>query len=207
MSNQFTIGDYVCRLSHQKDILFRIESIQSSGATAIASLKGVDLRLCADAPLADLEKVSPSEVNRLRQVYVRKSTDLMRNIEKRREGTIDHFLSRAKINFKRPEMTEAEIFEMPGTVLHLDGDKEYLNLCLATYRQLGITAHGFYVPETEQANVVRNYLMEYMPDILVVTGHDGFIRGKKNFSALENYRNSRAFVQTVSGERVCARTG
>ena len=201
MSNQVIIGDYVCRLSHQKDILFRVESIQSSGATAIASLKGVDLRLCADAPLADLEKVSPSEVNRLRQVYVRKSTDLMRNIEKRREGTIDHFLSRAKINFKRPEMTEAEIFEMPGTVLHLDGDKEYLNLCLATYRQLGITAHGFYVPETEQANVVRNYLMEYMPDILVVTGHDGFIRGKKNFSALENYRNSRAYVQTVRRAR------
>ena len=40
-----------------------------------------------------------------------------------------------------------------------------------------------------------------MPDIVVVTGHDGFIRGKKNFSALENYRNSRAFVQTVRRAR------
>lgn len=201
MGNLPGIGDYVCRISHQKDILFRIEDIRSEGGSTIASLKGVDLRLCADAPITDLEKVSPSEINRLRQIYVRRSGDLMRNIEKRRQGTINNFLSRAKINFKRPEITETEIFEMPGTVLHLDGDREYLNLCLSTYHQLGIKANGFYVPECDQANVVRNYLMEYSPDILVVTGHDGFIRGKKNFSAIENYRNSRAFVQTVRKAR------
>ena len=53
----------------------------------------------------------------------------------------------------------------------------------------------------DRPNVVRNYLAEYSPDILVVTGHDGFIRGKKNFQALESYRNSMAFVQTVRRAR------
>ena len=98
-------------------------------------------------------------------------------------------------------MTEMEIFEMPGTVLHLDGDREYLDLCLATYRQLGLKAHGFFVPEAEQANVVKDYLSEYAPDILVITGHDGFLRGRKNFSSLESYRNSKSFVRAVRRAR------
>lgn len=201
MNRGFKIGDFVSRLSHHKDILFQIEDIYHQNNMPMALLKGVDLRLRADASVDDLEAVSMTDVNHFRQKYVRKSTELMRNIEKRRHNTIDSFLSRAKINYKRPEMTEMEIFEMPGTVLHLDGDREYLDLCLATYRQLGLKAHGFFVPEAEQANVVKDYLSEYAPDILVITGHDGFLRGRKNFSSLESYRNSKSFVRAVRRAR------
>lgn len=201
MNRGFKIGDFVSRLSHHKDILFQIEDVYHQNNMPMALLKGVDLRLRADAPVDDLEAVSVTDVNHFRQKYVRKSTELMRNIEKRRHNTIDSFLSRAKINYKRPEMTEMEIFEMPGTVLHLDGDREYLDLCLATYRQLGLKAHGFFVPEAEQANVVKDYLSEYAPDILVITGHDGFLRGRKNFSSLESYRNSKSFVRAVRRAR------
>ena len=201
MNRGFKIGDFVSRLSHHKDILFQIEDVYHQNNMPMALLKGVDLRLRADAPVDDLVAVSMTDVNHFRQKYVRKSTELMRNIEKRRHNTIDSFLSRAKINYKRPEMTEMEIFEMPGTVLHLDGDREYLDLCLATYRQLGLKAHGFFVPEAEQANVVKDYLSEYAPDILVITGHDGFLRGRKNFSSLESYRNSKSFVRAVRRAR------
>jgi len=85
--------------------------------------------------------------------------------------------------------------------LHIDGDKEYLELCLSTYRQLNIKAHGFCVAECEQANVIKNYLLEYTPDILVLTGHDGILKGRKNLSNPESYRNSMHFVRAVRKAR------
>jgi spore coat assembly protein len=33
-------------------------------------------------------------------------------------------------------------FDVPGMVLHIDGDEEYLDLCLTTYKQLDIEAYG-----------------------------------------------------------------
>src|SRR5699024_9643646 len=52
------VGDLVTRKSHNHDIIFRIGSIE--GETAI--LHGEDLRLEADAPLSDLEKVTDREI-------------------------------------------------------------------------------------------------------------------------------------------------
>lgn len=46
------IGDYVVRLSYNKDILFRITYISPN---QIARLKGVSYRVIADAPISDLE--------------------------------------------------------------------------------------------------------------------------------------------------------
>ena len=43
----------VTRKSYQNDILFEIIEIEEE----LAFLKGVDVRLCADSPLSDLEKV------------------------------------------------------------------------------------------------------------------------------------------------------
>ncbi len=48
------IGDYVVRRSYNKDILFRIVSINKSD---IAKLKGISYRILADAPLYDLDIV------------------------------------------------------------------------------------------------------------------------------------------------------
>jgi spore coat assembly protein len=66
---------------------------------------------------------------------------------------------------------------------------------------LGIRANGFYVPEAEQADRVKRYLMEFTPDILILTGHDGLLKGKKGFSCLDNYRNSKHFVRAVRKAR------
>ena len=201
MSERFQTGDYVTRISHKKDVLFRIESIQTQNGKKIALLKGVDLRLCADAPLEDLLIPTAQEINRFRQIYLKRSTDLMRGIERRRKDTVSDFLSRAKINYKKNECHQLEVFELPGTVLHIDGDKEYLDLCLSTYRQLNIRATGFFIPEERQPEQVKALLMEFTPDILILTGHDGLLKNKKNFSNLENYRNSGHFVRAVRKAR------
>ena len=197
----FQEGDLIMRPSHGCDVLFRIEQIQSQHGKQIALLKGVDVRLCADAPLEDLHIPSEQEMRNYRQPYIRRSTELLRGISHRREDTIATFLSRAKITYKKQDTMPLEMFELPGTVLHLDGDKEYLDLCMSTYRQLNIRANGFYVPEVEQPDRVKYYLMEYTPDILILTGHDGLLKGKKGFSNLDNYRNSRYFVRAVRKAR------
>lgn len=201
MNERFQVGDFVSRISHNKDVLFKIEAMQVQNGKKFALLKGVDLRLCADAPLEDLIVPSAQEINRYRQVYLKRSVDLMRGIERRRQETVTDFLSRAKINYKKSECNQLEVFEIPGTVLHLDGDKEYLDLCLSTYKQLNIRASGFYVPECEQAERVKDYLLEYTPDILILTGHDGLLKNKKGFSSLESYRNSRHFMRAVRKAR------
>lgn len=201
MSERFRVGDFVTRVSHDKDVLFRIESFQVQNGRQTALLKGVDLRLCADAPLEDLILPTAQEVNRYRQIYLKRSLDLMRGIERRHQDTVQDFLSRAKINYKKNECNQLEVFEIPGTVLHIDGDKEYLDLCLSTYKQLNIRAVGFHIPECEQPEQVKNLLLEYTPDILILTGHDGLLKGKKGFSNLDNYRNSRYFVRAVRKAR------
>ncbi len=197
----FQEGDLVTRTSHGRDVLFRIDRIQQQSGKSVALLKGVDLRLCADAPLEDLYKPTAQELSNHRRVYTKRSAELMRGIEYRRKDTVHTFLSRAKINYKKNDNTRLEMFELPGTVLHLDGDREYLDLCMTTYRQLNIRANGFYVPEQEQADRVQRYLMEFTPDILILTGHDGLLKGKKGFSCLDNYRNSRHFVRAVRKAR------
>jgi spore coat assembly protein len=201
MSERFQVGDFVTRTSHGKDVLFRIEALQMQNSRTYALLKGVDLRLCADAPLEDLVVPTAQEIHRYRQVYLKRSMELMRGMEHHREEAVQQFLSRAKINYKKNECNQLEIFEIPGTVLHLDGDKEYLDLCLSTYKQLNIRATGFYVPECEQADRVKDYLMEFTPDILILTGHDGLLKGKKGFSNLDSYRNSRHFWRAVRKAR------
>lgn len=201
MNERFQTGDFVTRLSHNKDVLFRIEAIQQQNGKQMAVLKGVDLRLCADAPLEDLTVPAAQEINRYRQGYVKRSTELMRGIERRRKDVIGDFLSRAKISYKKNECHQLEVFELPGSVLHIDGDKEYLDLCLSTYRQLNIRATGFYVPEEKQPDEVKALLMEYTPDMLILTGHDGLLKNRKNFSSLENYRNSGHFVKAVRKAR------
>ncbi len=192
------VGDLVGRKSHNCDVMFKIESFSADGKTVY--LKGSDFRLLADAPYEDLELLSNGEVNRYRQKYIRKSSEILTKLQNHRQNNVDTFLSRAKINYKK-NLREPEVFEMPGSILHLDGDKEYLDLCMNTYRQLNIKANGFCVPEREQADKVKDYLLEYAPDILILTGHDGILRGRKNLSNLESYRNSNHFVRAVRKAR------
>lgn len=201
MSN-FEIGDIVGRISHNSDILFKVIDIIDESGEKKAMLRGLDIRLYADARLEDLVKKSPSEISKMRQEYIKKNSECMRRIFERRIEDKTKALFRGEVldvNFKRED--EPEFFEVPGTVLHLDGDKDYLDLCKTTYNQLNIIAYCFQVPEEKQADKVKEYLNEYIPDIVVLTGHDGLIKNKTDFKDLDSYRNSRYFVEAVKKSR------
>lgn len=186
-------GDVVARHSYNGDILFRVTEIETSPAVGErAILRGLNVRLMADAPLNDLQVVGAREAHEYTRHYIRLTHDRVRRLANAKK--------RSTMKIERSK-GRGEFFEVPGRVLHLDGDEEYLEECLKTYRQLGMNAKGICHPEYEQPNVITQVLKENPTDILVLTGHDGLIKGSKDFSSLASYRSSAYFVESVSKAR------
>lgn len=185
----YQVGDIVARISHQQDIFFHIDRIVGSSKGKRSNsviLKGLNLRLLADAPISDLILKSPAEVA---------------NYEREDHKMIYQKLHKLTSQRKIDRDDNKEFFEIPGRVLQLDGDQDYLQQCIKTYRQMGIDAKGICKSEVEQPRVIRKILQENPTDILVLTGHDGLICGKKDFHDLDSYRSSRYFVESVREAR------
>lgn len=179
----FHVGDIVARLSHRQDVFFNIDQIHLNfNGEGSAILKGRNLRLLADAPVSDLVSKSPIEVA---------------NYEREDNKMIYQKLHKVTSQRKVDQDDLREFFEIPGRVLQIDGDQDYLHQCIKTYRQMGIEAKGICKSEIEQPRVIRKILQENPTDILVLTGHDGFISGKRDFHSMDSYRSSRYFVESV----------
>ncbi|MGI9860974.1 sporulation peptidase YabG [Moorella naiadis] len=205
--DQIKPGDIVARKSYQKDIFFKVKALTITDAgTTTAILRGLDVRLVADAPIEDLELQPAEEVLRYRHDDIQRHNGCIRRILQRRAAERAALLTRGEeITIKeKPADKEAlgDFFEVPGRVLHLDGDEEYLDKCLHAYEQLKVPAHGIYLPEDQQAGKVKELLQDHTPDILVLTGHDGLVREKKDFGDLDSYRHSKHFVAAVKAARV-----
>lgn len=191
-----TIGDIVARKSYNKDVFFKVEGIiETETGELIAKLRGLDVRLLADSPVEDLMKVEKSHVREYRKKFIKLNNECLRKIMDRR--TKDGGLNGFRANVK----PEQSFFEMPGRTLHIDGNLEYLNLCITIYEQMGIKAEGYHVSEKDQPATVPELLKKVKPDILVLTGHDGIIKSSEGFSDLSNYHNSKYFVEGVKAAR------
>lgn len=179
----FNIGDYVVRLSYGKDILFRITYISPN---QVARLKGISYRVIADAPIKDLELAQGMR-------FTNQETNIMNTIQQNVE----------KIMREREEKKKGKLprFQKTGTVLHIDGDIFYLNLCLKYYKTLDIPAIGEHVMESEQPKKVRYLIEKYSPDILVLTGHDSLNKHYKDLYDVNEYRNSNYFIESVKRAR------
>lgn len=112
-----------------------------------------------------------------------------------------------EIDTKEEEIEEelpldrTEYFYIPGTILHIDGDKEYLNKCLNYYKKKGIYAIGKRISEEHIYENVISLLNEYKPDIIIITGHDAFYSKKGSIKDLKNYRNTSNFIKAVKKAR------
>lgn len=94
------------------------------------------------------------------------------------------------------DLNRNEYFYLPGIILHLDGDQDYLEKCMSFYKKNKIRAFGLYMKEEEMASQILGLLKKYKPDILVLTGHDSFSRSKR-----EKYKNTSSFVNAVNEAR------
>ncbi len=192
----FKIGDIVARKSYGSDILFKVVDIKNEGGKKVAILKGICYRLEADAPESDLMIQPESNVRE----YNKKIN--MKVEEKVRSLTASALRTNAKKKFFRAVSDEEDKnFAKPGRVLHIDGDNDYLNTCLESYKKFGIDAVGVYVKEKEQPLKIYDLLVKHKPDILVLTGHDGVIKSEKGYADINNYRNSKYFVDSVKVAR------
>lgn len=189
------VGDIVVRKSYNKDIIFKIIGFNiDEDNRKIAIIKGVAFRIIADAYIEDLEILKASDLNKIL---------IDRNVESLLYRTVKKAKEREKkyVRGSQKSQVNSNIYGVPGKVLQIDGDKEYLKICLDVYTQLGIPAVGVAISEPNQYKEVRSLLEKHNPDILVITGHDAINSKKGNLKDLSNYKNSINFIKTVKEAR------
>ena len=164
---EFEIGELVTRKSHNNDTIFTITDIIDD----IYYLKGINIRLIADAFIEDLNKYENTDIENETQ-----------------------FLERIK---EHEKLDRTDYFYLPGKILHIDGDKEYLERCLKYYEETNIWAMGINEEEKNIPEKINIWLDEYKPNIVIITGHDAYFkRNEKN-----NYKNSIYFIKAVQEAR------
>lgn len=132
-------------------------------------LCGICIRLLADSPLSDLVLCN---------------------------DIADDDFGNTIVEYKT--LDRSEYFYLPGKVLHIDGDQEFLDRCMNFYKKNKIKAYGVFSLENNLFNNIYGYLEKYNPDILVITGHDAMYKRRKNN---DNYKNTDNFVKAVKEAR------
>ena len=112
-------------------------------------------------------------------------------LKTKEEYICNQYLRNLKRNAK---IREKNIF-LYGRILHIDGDKEYLENCLELYEELNVPAEGIYIKEKELESEIEKYLLEITPDIIVITGHDSY--NGKNKADISNYENTVYFINAI----------
>ncbi|MEK8133030.1 sporulation peptidase YabG [Paenibacillus filicis] len=200
-------GDLVTRKSYGGDIVFKIHEM----GRHYAVLRGVELRLLADAPLPDLNvmpQLDPyldTTLTRPKWMEAVRRNSLAATIPPEHVGW-GSSAAAAPANPNLPAQAPKPrpvFFDVPGKVLHLDGDPNYLRKCMNLYGELRVPAEGYYVAEPNMTDAVRRLLPQVRPDIVVITGHDGLLKNRVNgdISQLSSYKNSHNFVQAVQAAR------
>jgi len=206
------IGDIVVRKSYGGDITFKIIDIMKVNNTDIYLLKGINLRIEADSVAEDLQLVSEDNIGQIDKVFNKKVNTaikkvLMNRIKGSRGSTIDINGKIKDMQSKQEKYKEYKeykeyknkdmVFGRPGKILHVDGDAEYLEVCMKTYKQLSLEAVGRVISEKNQPSEILKLVKEIKPDIVVMTGHDGMVKGITDYINLNSYRNSKYFVEAV----------
>lgn len=163
----FKIGDIVSRNKYNNDILFEVFNIDSN----IYYLKGVSVRLYADSEEEDLKLENNDKDDRLED---------------------DKMLELLNINLDR-----SDYFYIPGKILHIDADNDYLKRCLKFYKSANVSAYGVYSKEEDLIKNIRKYLEDIKPDIVIITGHDAYYKKKGKEDNLKAYKNSENFKNAI----------
>ena len=186
--NSIKKGSIVYRKSQSKDVIFTVEKIIKKPNDKVAVLKGLIERVLTYSPLDDLEIVDKKFAYEKFSKLDRKINERINNFYNLKNG-VDF-----KKNYENKRFQETLI---TGKILHLDGDKKYSQKSYNYYKKMGLNSVVKNIPEFRQPKLVYNLLKIYKPDILIITGHDEMISKNRNYNDLNNYRNSRYFINSV----------
>lgn len=179
--NTIKIGDIVTRKSHGQDIYFTVvDIVNPNGTKPQYVLRGLFYRIEADASEEDLIK---QDYNNVQMNLQRAILNVKRNTYRHGYANRFYWLNRLR--------------ERPGKILQFDSSERFLDMCKNSYKEAGITVVGIVADESKQPSLVKRALNDYKPDILILTGHDGIKKKDSNLNSIDNYRNSKYFVQAV----------
>ena len=167
------------RKSYSKDIVFIVTKIINNQKVM---LKGLYERIIADSKIEDLEIIKKQEAEN-------RNKTIENEINKRIEKNLENSKTLKNKRIKEQIIT--------GRILHLDGDRKYSQKSYMYYKKLGLNSVVKNIAENKQPQEIYRLLKFYNPDILIVTGHDGMIKKGKEYNNINNYRNSKHFIQTV----------
>ena len=85
-----------------------------------------------------------------------------------------------------------DFFFIPGTIVQIDSDKEYLLKCLNYYKKNKLKCNGYIFEEKNYKNEVIKIIEKNKPKIVVITGHDAYYKKE------DKYRNSKYYIETVN---------
>ncbi len=171
------IGDIVYANYKGEPLKFAIDNIDNG----TLKLHCLDYRLVLNLPKEEVDILPKEDVQ-----------DFARSLKQNSETIINKILSERVSDFdNKVEKT---------VVLHIDSDRNYLDLCMATYKNLHIDAFGEYIPLEQQKDKVQDLLKKYKPSVLVVTGHDLFLENMNKYN-LDSYESSKYYVETVKRAR------
>ncbi|WP_332697229.1 sporulation peptidase YabG [Halalkalibacter lacteus] len=182
-------GDIVARLSYQCDLLFRVVELHPQ----YVELAGEEMRLLADAPLDDVVIVSEKE----RAAHEKKAKELVENSYRLFRQDAKLMKQRGDYDVTSGYKSESNYFELRGRVLHIDGDPLYLRKCTELYNKLGVPVYGVHLHEKEMPEQIGSLLEMVQPDIVVVTGHDAYLKNKGDERDIRAYRHTKYFAECV----------
>ena len=163
---EFKINDYVY-IKNTKDI-YVITDINND----ICTLKGLVIRTFIDVGIDDIELANINDVN---NTY----------------NDIKNTLSKFKTSSKK-RLNNKMLY---GTILHIDGDEEYLNSCMDLYKDMNLFVNGICIKEEDIKNKIEKLILDLTPDIVVITGHDYY--NKQGLKDLANYKNTAHFIDAL----------
>lgn len=183
--NTFKVGDIVGRKSYGSDIYFKISDIVvKPGQKPVYILRGLIYRIEADCCEDDLVKLDTRKVRSVvrREMFLARRRMLLHLYLYRR-----YMLRRFRAR--------------PGKILHVDADREYLDMCVEHYKESNINPVTALASESRQPDIIGELLEQHKPDILVVTGHDAIKKDVDDLYSLDSYRNSKYFIESVKEAR------
>ena len=117
----------------------------------------------------------------------------------------DLVVANAEEDSFEPTLTKSldrnDYFYLPGKILHIDGDEEYLERCLKFYKKMKVYAVGKKIEEKDISRQIIPLLEDIKPDIVIITGHDAYYPKKGSKEDLNSYKNSSNFVKAVTAIR------
>lgn len=136
-------------------------------------LKGCEVRLLADSLISDLTLVDENNID-------------------------NYFVGVSSVDNK---LERSDYFYLPGKILHIDGDSDFLERCLKYYKDSGVLAIGKKIKEDKIYEQIFSLLRQYNPDIVIITGHDSFFKDNHDVNDLKNYKNSENFIKAIKEAR------